>query len=555
MFSPPVQPAPGSDRAKVSRSRLEKVDLMSLPEASPAEKHPRLAAIAQRAQGVLRRINAAPRWLLWLKAALLVLGLVLGVLYLLPHIQPLALSRELVVGTRSTPTSFIRENTNDQAGKAIILESGFDHDLVTAFAESMGKKVRFVVAEDEQALHQLLERGEVHMAAAWLTRRFVNAPTSRNLTGADDEQKPGGSLLIASRPYAHDALVLVQPTQTIPLTQLSQLHNQQIHTLQANSYALWFSRLSQQKISPRQETHPGWSEMDLLKAVGQGQIKLAVVPGAAFKIALNFTPGIDSTLDVGPEEEIVWAFPKRHGESLALQADQFLLTAEKDGTLRQLRDRYFGAISRLQEADRSDFLAKVKTRLPQYLSQFKRAQVTSGYDWRLLAALAYQESKWDAGAVSKTGVRGLMMLTGDTADRLGVRNRLDPYESIMGGAHYLDLIRDELPPSIPEPDRTWMAIASYNVGPQQIHTARSLAKSMGLNPNSWADIKKALPQLGQTKSGVKIRGGEALVTAENVRMYYAILSRLYATSAGFSLSAPTRTYGLSTPSKPGSNLH
>lgn len=528
---------------------------MSLPEASPAEKHPRLTAIAKRAQGVLRKIDATPRWLLWIKAGLLVLGFLLGALYLLPHIQPLVLSRELVVGTRATPTSFIRENTNDEAGKAIVLESGFDHDLVTAFAESLGKKVRFVVAEDEQALHQLLERGEVHMAAAWLTRRFVEAPTSRNLTGADDEQKPQASLLIASRPYAHDALVLVQPSHAIPLTRIAQLHQQEVHTLQASGYELWLDRLARQKIAPRQEAHGGWSENDLLQAVSKNQIKLAVVPGAAFRIALNFTPGIDSTLDVGSEEEIVWAFPKRHGEALALQADQFLATAEKDGTLRQLRDRYFGAISRLQEADRSEFLAKVKTRLPQYLTQFKRAQATSGYDWRLLAALAYQESKWDTSAVSKTGVRGLMMLTGDTADRLGVRNRLDPYESIMGGARYMDYLRDELPTSVPEPDRTWMAIASYNVGPGQINAARKGAKSMGLNPDSWADVKKALPLLGQTKGGVKIRGGEAVVTAENVRMYYAILSRLYPASTGFSLSAPTRTYGISTPAKAGSSLH
>ena len=527
---------------------------MPLPEVPPSEQHPRLTAIARRAQRVLRRINAAPRWLLWLKAGLLVTGLLLGVLYLLPHIQPLALSRELVVGTRTTPTSFVRENTNDEAGKAIILESGFDHDLVTAFAKSLGKSVRFVIAEDEQALHQLLERGDVHMAAAWLTRRFVNAPSGRNLTGADDEQKPGSSLLMSSRPYARDALVLVQPAHNIPLTRLSQMHGQDVHTLQANSYEPWLNNLGNQKIVPRLTAHPGWTETDLLQAVSKNQIKLAVLPGAAFRIALNFTPGIDSTLEAGPEEDIIWAFPKRSGETLALQANQFLINAEKDGTLRQLRDRYFGAVERLQEADRNTFLSRIKTQLPQYLSQFKRAQTSSGYDWRLLAALAYQESKWEAGAVSKTGVRGLMMLTGDTADRLGVRNRLDPYESIMGGARYLDLLRDEIPASVPEPDRTWMAIASYNVGPSQINAARSLAKSMKLNPDSWADIKKALPQLGQTKGGVKIRGGEAVVTAENVRMYYAILSRLYPASTGFSLTAPTRTYGISVTPASGSGL-
>ena len=520
---------------------------MPTPEVSPAEKHPRLAAIGQRAAGVLRRINAAPRWLLWTKAASLVIGLLVGILYLFPHIQPLALSRELVVGTRATPTSFIRETTTDEAGKAIILESGFDHDLATAFAQSLGKKVRFVVADDEQALHQLLERSEVHMAAAWLTRRFIDAPSSRHLTGADDEQKPEASLLIASRPYAQDALVLVQPAPAIPLTRLAQLHDQEIHTLKTNSYELWLTQLNHQKIMPRQTTHAGWSETDLLQAVAKNQIALAVVPGAAFRIALNFTPGMDSTLEAGPEEAIVWAFPKRNGEALALQANQFLATAEKDGTLRQLRDRYFGAVNRLQEADRSEFLTRIKTRLPQYLAQFKRAQAASGYDWRLLAALAYQESKWEAGAISKTGVRGLMMLTGDTADRLGVRNRLDPYESIMGGARYMDYLRDEIPASVPEPDRTWMAIASYNVGPGQINAARKGAKSMGLNPDSWADLKKALPQLGQTKSGVKIRGGEAVVTAENVRMYHAILSRLYPATTGFTLTAPTRTYGISAP--------
>lgn len=521
---------------------------MPLPEVHTSEKHRRLTTIARHAQGVLRRINSAPRWLLWLKALLLVFGLLLGVLYLLPHIQPLALSRELVVGTRATPTSFVREQTNDEAGKAIILESGFDHDLVTAFAKSLGKSVRFVVAEDEQSLHNMLERGEVHIAAAWLTRRFVDAPSGRNLTGADDEQSPGQSLLIASRPYARDTLVLVQPTQSIPLTRLSQIHTEDVHTLQANSYEIWLNNLGNKKIAPHLIPHPSWTENDLLQAVSKNQIKLAVLPGAAFKIALNFIPGIDSTLDVSSEEDIIWAFPKRNGDMLAIQANQFLANAEKDGTLRQLRDRYFGAVDRLQEADRNTFLSRIQTRLPQYLSQFKRAQTSSGYDWRLLAALAYQESKWEPSAVSKTGVRGLMMLTGDTADRLGVRNRLDPYESIMGGARYLDLLREEIPASVPEPDRTWMAIASYNVGPNQIIAARSLAKSMKLNPDSWADVKKALPQLGQTKSGVKIRGGEAVVTAENVRMYYAILSRLYLASTGFSLTAPTRTYGISAPS-------
>jgi len=520
---------------------------MPLPEAPLSNKYSRLSALARRTAGVVRRLNAAPRWMLWLKALMLVVGLLLGVLYLMPHVQPLALSRDLVVGTRETPTSFIREKTTDEQGKPIILESGFDRDLVEAFAKSMNKNVRFVVAENEEALHRLVERGEVHMAAAWLTKRFVEAPSHRNQTGADDEQSPQASLLRASAAYAQEPLVLVQPNDAMPVGSIAQLHQAVVHALSASSNNLWLKELARQKVIPQLETHPSWNELDLLKAISDQKIAIAIVPRSALRIGLNYYPGIDSSLAVGEAEDIVWAFPKRSGDALVQQANRFLATAEQDGTLRQLRDRYFGAIERLQEADRSGFLTRMKTRLPQYLSQFKRAQLASGYDWRLLAALAYQESHWDASLVSPTGVRGLMMLTGDTADRLGVRNRLDPYESIMGGARYLDILRDEIPLTVPEPDRTWMAIASYNVGPAQINAARSLAKSQKLNPDSWADIKKTLPQLGQTKSGVKIRGGEAVVTAENVRMYYAILSRSYPATTSFSLTAPTRTYGISAP--------
>lgn len=520
---------------------------MSLPEASPAEKHPRLANIARRAGVVLHKINATPRWMLWLKAVTLVAALGAGVYYLMPGIRPLAISSELVIGTRDTPTSFMRETSLDADGKPVILETGFDHDLAETFARSINKKARFVIAADAFELQRMLARGDIHMAAAWLTPRFVNAPPGGGLIGADDELDPYKTVFRASRPYARDTLTVVQAADTLPLTSLQGLHQQELHALESNANRLWLNRLEKKGISPILESHSNWNELDLLKAVSEHRMTYAVMPQAAYRIGQNYVSNLDSTVNLGYEDDIVWVFHKRSGDALLLEANQFLNEAESDGTLRQLRDRYFGAVDRLQEADRSTFLARTKSRLPKYLTQFKRAQAASGYDWRLLAALAYQESQWEAGAVSKTGVRGLMMLTGDTADRLGVRNRLDPYESIMGGARYMDYLRDEIPASVPEPDRTWMAIASYNVGPGQISAARTLAKSMQLNPDSWADLKKALPRLGQTKSGVKIRGGEAVVTAENVRMYYAILSRLYPASTGFSLTTPTRTYGISTP--------
>lgn len=170
------------------------------------------------------------------------------------------------------------------------------------------------------------------------------------------------------------------------------------------------------------------------------------------------------------------------------------------------------------------------TLLRDLVGFFHAAQQDTGLDWRLLAAVAYQESQWNAHAVSPTGVRGIMMLTADTADRMGVKNRLDAQESILGGARYINLLKDGLSEDIPEPDRTWLALAAYNIGLGHLEDARKLAHKLGRNPDDWRDMKATLPLLARSQYNTSLkygfaRGGEARAFAENVRIYYDILSR------------------------------
>ena len=94
--------------------------------------------------------------------------------------------------------------------------------------------------------------------------------------------------------------------------------------------------------------------------------------------------------------------------------------------------------------------------------------------------MGYQESHWLPTATSKTGVRGLMMLTQRTAEAMGVRNRLDPKQSIQGGARYISQLIAQLPESIYEADRIWFALASYNVGMGHLDDARKLTAAEGL---------------------------------------------------------------------------
>jgi membrane-bound lytic murein transglycosylase F len=189
-------------------------------------------------------------------------------------------------------------------------------------------------------------------------------------------------------------------------------------------------------------------------------------------------------------------------------------------------EKYFGHVKRFDYVDTRAFIRAVKFRLPQFERWFK--SYAGELDWRKLAATSYQESHWNPRARSPTGVRGMMMLTIPTAQQLGVDDRLDPQQSIRGGAEYLATILETLPASIPDEERMWFALASYNVGFGHVEDARILAEKLGKNPSAWKDVKQVLPLLQkrkyyqQTKYGYA-RGSEAVQYVDNIRRYYDTL--------------------------------
>ena len=201
---------------------------------------------------------------------------------------------------------------------------------------------------------------------------------------------------------------------------------------------------------------------------------------------------------------------------------------KRDGTLARLVDRYIPELQQFQRLDASGLQERMRTVLPQYRQLFRDAQEKSGIDWRLLAALAYQESKWDPAATSETGVRGFMQITEDTARHLGITNLLDPGQNVLAGARYLGDAQGKLPARIQEPDRTWLALAAYNIGLGHLEDARVLAQRQGLDPDQWSDVKKVLPLLALPEHYEKAklgyaRGGMPVAFVDRVRGYYDVL--------------------------------
>ena len=107
---------------------------------------------------------------------------------------------------------------------------------------------------------------------------------------------------------------------------------------------------------------------------------------------------------------------------------------------RQILERHYGHRNSFDYVGTRTFQEHIRERLPLYKETLQKAGLDNGLDWRLLAAMAYQESHWDADAVSHTGVRGIMMLTNVTAQHMGIANREDPLESLGGGEGHVPLV-------------------------------------------------------------------------------------------------------------------
>lgn len=415
------------------------------------------------------------------------------------RIQPPEADGSLTVAIRETPAFF-----QGEGGTA----SGFEHDLVTAFADSLGLKVKFISAADPYELNDLALSGRVHLAAS---------------------MPFGNSALQYSTPIRTVNQWIVGHNDVLGPERLQDLAGKTVEVLAGSPLADTLRGLDE-KSRPVVVEVPGIDEMELMARVAGHKTELAAVHEIQLDLGVNFYPELVPLLQLPGKLEFGWAFGGEGAAALRARADAFIAGVRADGTLARIHDRYFGHVKRLNTDGIAKFIDDTRTRLPTWRRHFQSAQDLTGIDWRLLAALAYQESHWDPLATSPTGVRGMMMLTEDTADHLRVRNRLDAQESIRAGARYLAELVEQIPPSAKHPDRLWLALSAYNLGMGHFRGARFIATTMKRDPDVWYDMKQVLPQLARPevyarlKSGAA-RGGEAVIMVENIRSYYDILTR------------------------------
>ncbi len=437
-------------------------------------------------------------------AALVLLASVIGCSET-DRLSAIEASGELVIVTRNSPTTYYQ----NKRGPA-----GFEYDLAAKVAAALKVDLRVVQAHSLAELFAALERNEADLAAAGLT-----------LTAARGDR------------FAHtDAYATLMPQVIYKAgkkrpRRLQDLTNMRVVSLAGSSHsdALAALRAGGYPELTWREVE-GADSMALLELLDDDEADAALLDSNEFRAQQSLYPRLKVGFDLGDEQQVVWYLAGGKGsEPLARAINAEFQRLGDSGELALLEDQHFGHSDSMNRIGSHTFTLNMRRTLPEYEGMIRQVAAEYQLDWQLLAAIAYQESHWDPSAQSPTGVEGMMMLTLPTARELGVADRTDPLQSLRGGARYLKTIKRRLPDDIYEPDRTYFALAAYNIGRGHLEDARVLTERGGDDPHLWQDVMNYLPLLQKsphyldTRYGYA-RGQEAVTYVQNIRHYNNILN-------------------------------
>jgi membrane-bound lytic murein transglycosylase F len=411
---------------------------------------------------------------------------------------------ELVVISRNGPATFYE----DKGGPA-----GFEYALSSQFAEELGVSLRMDVRYNINDILQSVRRGQADIAAAGLTVTPLRQAEFH-----------------FSSPYTDIQAQVVYVSGTRRPRKIEDLYQTRLVVLADSSHAETLHQLQAQYPDLKWEEISDADPSDLMEMVTSGAANFALLDSNEFVANRSLYPKLRVGFDIPPGGQLAWVFlADPRSARLRDKANAFFERIHRDGSLEQLKEQHFGHAWGVTQVDSQTFSRRMRNRLPDYQPLIRATADEYQLDWHLLAAIAYQESHWNPYARSPTGVRGLMMLTSNTAREMGVDNRLDATQSLRGGARYFKKIKRLLPADIEEPDRTWFTLAAYNIGRGHLEDARVITERQGGDPHLWADVKLRLPLLQRSKYYRNTRhgyarGSEPVTYVQNIRHYYNILA-------------------------------
>ncbi len=392
--------------------------------------------------------------------------------------------------------------------------TGFEYDLLESYAKHLGVKLNITPAHTIQEAIELSKNRNIDITSASLTKTRERR---------EDFNFGPSYFEVQEQVICHRGML---STQKFP-RDVEDLAGLKIMVGKDTSYAETIKSLENDGFDINATFTTELSTEELLKKVSKHEIDCTVADSNVYALNLRYFPEIAMAFSISGREQLSWLLQKDTPE---LKADMYswLNTFNQQGKMIQLKDHYYSYVRFFDYYNTKMFYKRMISRLPKYKKIFEEASTRFGIPWTLLASISYQESHWNPKAKSFTGVRGLMMLTKNTAKLLGVTNRLDPKQSIVGGTRHIKQMLKFVPKEVVGENRLKFALAAYNIGLGHIKDAQRLAREIGLNENVWSDLKVVLPLLSQKKFYRDLkygyaRGEEPVKYVESIYNYRDIL--------------------------------
>ena len=406
---------------------------------------------------------------------------------------------KITILTTNLPTTYYYDRDNNLSGP--------EYDMTQAFAKSLQVDVEYKVYESTKAVLEALRHNEGDVAAAGLT-----------VTDNRRKEFDFGAVYQTTNEYlvCHRKHKRIKNKEGLKgLEIIVAADSSYIDSLKTYPDISW-------TIDDEKNTE------DLLDQVASKKVECTISDSTLYSIERRYHTEIQSKYTLAKESELAWMVNK-HNDDLTEAIKVWFDKYRDDYDLAYTQEKYYGFVEIFDYVDTHKFLNRVQSRLPKYKEFFIDAAVKNDIEPSLLAAQSYQESHWNRKAKSPTGVRGIMMLTQPVAKSMGVTNRLHAKQNIYAGAKFQAKMK-KMVADVEEPDRSWLALAAYNVGRGHFRDAQSLARKLKKDPDRWSEMKDILPLLSQKKYYKDLRygyarGNEPVRYVTRIRNYDELLNQ------------------------------
>ena len=392
-----------------------------------------------------------------------------------------------------------------------VKKRGYDFELVSHYATSIDVELEIIKTNTSNEIIFLLNQGKVDIGILGSSPEFDQKNIKNVVTYNNSKWYVIGNRANRQLPKSIDS---IEPNTMIVANGSNASFI--LHSIGEDYSSLLWDELKNTNVR------------SILERINENHSKISIISEDIYVYYQYLFPETKKIFVLPIKYPSRWLVKNNNNLSFLYSINSFFNKYKQNGKLEKIGKTYYEHLNAFDYVDIRYYLKRINKKLPKYKKYFVEAAKNSALDARIIAAVSYQESHWNRKARSPTGVRGMMMLTLDTAKRVGVKNRLNAKQSIFGGAKYLKILYESLSNTIKEPDRLWFALAAYNIGLGHVEDARTITKSQGDNPNSWIDVEKHIPKLSQKKWYKKTkygfaRGHESIEFVRRVRRYYDIL--------------------------------